>query len=84
MGNTTVQHYNKQIAFYYLCSSGGCDRMVVGFTIAYAISAYHHWCCEFESRSGWGVQYYVMKFVSDVRQTNLSSMKMDNIKGYDM
>jgi hypothetical protein len=23
----------------------GCDRMVVGFTTTYAISAYHHWCC---------------------------------------
>jgi len=32
--------------------------MVVGFTTTYAISAYHHWhwCCEFESRSGLGVQ----------------------------
>jgi len=30
--------------------------MVVGFTTTYAISAYHHWCCEFESRSGRGVQ----------------------------
>jgi hypothetical protein len=27
-------------------------------TIAYAISAYHHWCCDFESRSGRGVQHY--------------------------
>ena len=26
------------------------DRMVVGFTTTYAISAYHHWCCQFESR----------------------------------
>jgi hypothetical protein len=34
---------------------GGCDRMVVGCTTTYAISAYHHWCCEFESRSGRGV-----------------------------
>jgi hypothetical protein len=25
------------------------DRMVVGFTTTYAISAYNHWCCEFES-----------------------------------
>ena len=33
---------------------GGCDRMVIGFTITYVISAYHHWCCEFESRSGRG------------------------------
>jgi len=23
------------------------DRMVVGFTTTYAISAYRHWCCEF-------------------------------------
>ena len=42
------------------------DRMVVGFTTTYAISAYHHWCREFESRWGRGVHHYVMKFVSDV------------------
>ena len=42
----------------------GRDRMVVGFITTYAISAYHHWCCEFESRSGRGVQHYVIKFVS--------------------
>ena len=46
----------------------GRDRMVVGFTTTYAISAYHHWCCEFESRSGRGVQHYVIMFVSDLRQ----------------
>ena len=40
------------------------DRMVVGFTTIFAISAYHHCCCEFESRSGRGVQHYVIKFVS--------------------
>jgi hypothetical protein len=34
----------------------------------YAISAYHHWCCEFESRSGWGVQHYVEMFGIDLRQ----------------
>jgi len=28
----------------------GRGRMVVGFTTTYAISAYHQWCCEFESR----------------------------------
>jgi len=37
------------------------DRMMVGFITAYAISAYHHWYCEFESRSGRGVQHYVIK-----------------------
>jgi hypothetical protein len=41
------------------------DRMVVGFTTTYAISTYHYWYCELESRSGRGVQHYVIKFVSD-------------------
>jgi hypothetical protein len=52
---------------------GGCrghDHMVVGFTTTYANSANHHWCCEFESRSGRGVQHYVIKFVSDLRQVS--------------
>jgi len=38
--------------------AGGCrgrDRMVVGFTTTYAISAYHHQRCEFESRSWRGL-----------------------------
>jgi len=46
----------------------GRYRMVVGFTTTYAISAYHHWCCEFESLSGRGAQPYVIKFVSDLRE----------------
>jgi hypothetical protein len=46
----------------------GRDRMVVGFTTTYSISVYHHWCCEFESRSGRGVQHYVIKFVNDLQQ----------------
>jgi len=25
------------------------SRIVLGFTTTYAISVYHHWCCEFES-----------------------------------
>ena len=37
-----------------------------GCTTTYAISAYHHSSCEFESRSGRGVQHYVIKFVSDL------------------
>ena len=41
------------------------DRMIVGIKTTYAISAFHHGCYEFESRSGWGVQHYVIKFVSD-------------------
>ena len=46
----------------------GRDGIGVGFTTIYAISAYHHWCCEFKSRSRRGVQHYVIKFVSDLRQ----------------
>ena len=42
--------------------------MVIGFTTTYAISAYHHSCCGFESRSGRGVQHYVIKFVNDMQQ----------------
>jgi len=55
---------------YSVLSRGrsGCDRMVVGFTTTYAISDYHHWCCKLESRSGRGIQHYVIKFVSDLRQ----------------
>ena len=46
----------------------GGDRIVVGFTTTSAISAYHNWCCVLKSRSGWGVQHYVIKFVSDLWQ----------------
>jgi len=33
----------------------------------WSYGVYHHWC-EFESRSERGVQHYVIKFVSDLRQ----------------
>ena len=46
----------------------GRDRMVGGFITTYGISAYHHCCCELEYRPGRGVQHYVIKFVSDLRQ----------------
>jgi hypothetical protein len=46
----------------------GGYRMVVVFITTSAISAYHHSCCEFESRSDRGVQHYVIKFVSDFQQ----------------
>ena len=48
----------------------GHDHMVVGFTTTYAISAYHHWYCGFDSCSGQGVQHYVIKFVSDLWQVS--------------
>ena len=48
----------------------GRDRMVVGFTITYAISAYHHQCRELETRSRRGVLGTTLcnKVVSDLRQ----------------
>jgi hypothetical protein len=42
--------------------------MVVGFNTTYAISAYHHWCCEFETFPWRGVQHHVIKSVNDLRQ----------------
>ena len=44
--------------------------MLVGFTTTCTISAYHHWRCEFELRSGevYSIQHYVIKFVNDLRQ----------------
>ena len=44
----------------YTCGRCGSDRMVVGFTTTYAISTYHYWCCEFESRSGRREVYNIM------------------------
>ena len=46
----------------------GRDHIVVGFTTTYAISAYHHKRCEFESRSG--DVYSIQKFVSDLRHVS--------------
>ena len=38
------------------------------FKDVFYVVAYHHWCCEFESRSGRGVQHYAKQIVSDLRQ----------------
>jgi len=59
-------HMHMYIYIFRGCR--GRDSMIVGFTTTYAISPYHHWCCEYESRSGQGVQHYEIKFVSDLRQ----------------
>ena len=46
------------VSLMYQCTTDqvrghrGRDRMVFGFTTTYAISAYHHWCCEFVSTPG--------------------------------
>ena len=46
----------------------GRDRMGVGFTTTYAISAHHHYHCEFELRSSkvYAI-HYVIKFASNLR-----------------
>jgi hypothetical protein len=50
----------------------GRDRIIVGITTTYAISAYHHSRCEFESRWGevYSIHHYVIKFVNDMRHIN--------------
>jgi hypothetical protein len=60
-----IIHFNN---LYLLKGRRGRDRVVVGFTTTYVISAYHHLYWDFESRSRRGVQLYVIKFVSDLRQ----------------
>ena len=40
------------ITINIFCTYSGRDRIVVGCTTTYAISAYHHYRCEFESNSG--------------------------------
>ena len=46
--------------------------MIVEFTTTFAISALHHWCCEFESRSGevYSLQHYMIQFVSDLHKVS--------------
>ena len=58
---------NQSCLVEYLVLSHS-DSMVVGFITTYAISAYHHYRCEFESRSGevYSIQHYVIKLVSDL------------------
>ena len=61
----TCYSYDKDMHDTNIRSRRVRDRMVVIFKTTYAISAYHHWWCEFESRSGRGVHHYVITFVSD-------------------
>ena len=48
----------------------GRDHMVVGAITTYAVNAYHHFHCEFETCSDevFLIQHYVIKFVNDMRQ----------------
>jgi hypothetical protein len=44
---TKYWHSTCSEIYFTLRGRRGSDHMVVGFTTTYAISAYHHWCCEF-------------------------------------
>ena len=68
--NIYIKKYHRWRITNDIKDRRGRDHMVVGFTTAFAISAYHYWCCELESRSGRGVQQYVITFVSDMRQVD--------------
>jgi len=65
-----VSYFVSHFFLFFERGRRGCDHMVVGFTTTYAISAYHHLRCEFDSCSGevYSLQDYVIKFVSDLRQ----------------
>jgi hypothetical protein len=58
-----VHHIGRNI--HHHRGRPGRGRIVIEFTTTYAVRAYHHFRCEFESRSGRGVQHYVIKFVRD-------------------
>ena len=68
LSKCTINYF--EYLFVPLTFGGRRDRMVVGFTITYAISANNHYRCEFESHSGevHSIQHYVIKFVSELRQ----------------
>ena len=72
-----VYSNNVELGLWYLTPLStifqlyrGRDRMVDRSTTSYAISAYHHWSCEFESHPGgvYSIQHYVIKFVGDLQQ----------------
>ena len=57
----------------WFCNTWGRPGLVcveVGFTNTYVISAYHHWSCEFKSRSGevYSIQQFVIRFIRDLWQ----------------
>jgi hypothetical protein len=62
----------------------GChaiDRMLVGFTSTYAISAYHHYRCEFQYRSWRGLLFFsLLKHISRQVLCKISSHYHDNLE----
>jgi hypothetical protein len=77
----SVQHSSFQLIhdrimnrkLLHLSIKGPLPPWLYGSWIYNAISAYHHWCFEFVSRSGRDVQYYVIKFVSDLDRSMVFS-----------
>jgi hypothetical protein len=61
-----AQSINHVQHSFYERGRRGHDRMVIGFTTTYAISAYHHWRYEFKSRSGevCSIQHYVCQWLA--------------------
>ena len=70
--NRTMMTLVLNVSYLRQDICGHC--MVVGFITTYAISDYHHWCCEFKSRSGKSVQHHVIKFFSRLATGRLSSL----------
>ena len=62
--------YFQQTNYTFHLNLNRRDRMVVEFATTCAIIAYHHLSCEFEPIHGevYSIKYYVIKFVSDLRQ----------------
>ena len=67
-GNTSTCALERFGIMLKIIEGRSWSYVVVGFTTTYAIAAYHHWCCGFDSRSGRGVLHYVIKFVSDLKE----------------
>ena len=63
----TVPHNCKK---KHIWGRRGRDRMVVGFTTTYSISAYHHLFVRPNPAHGdvYSIQHYVIQFVRDIRQ----------------
>ena len=60
--------YTINFTLMWLCPSWPWSYGSWIYNYLYATSVYYHWCCEFESQSGRGVQHYVIKFISDLLQ----------------
>ena len=68
----------------HLSIKGPLWPWLYGSWIYKAISAYHHVCCEFASRSGRNVHYYVIKFVSDLDRSMVFSGSSGFLHQYNL